>query len=44
MSVGGIEARHVAVISQALAQPAAQDAFGSTAGAVPPGTGGTGIG
>jgi rubrerythrin len=39
MSVGGVEARHVAVISQMLGQPAAQDAFGSTAGAVAPGTG-----
>lgn len=39
MSVGGIEARHVAAVKLALGQPAGQDAFATTAGAVSPGTG-----
>lgn len=39
MSVGGIEARHVAVLNGAIGQPQAKDAFGSTTGAVSAGTG-----
>jgi hypothetical protein len=39
MSVGGVESRHAAVIATVLGQPAVPGAFGSTAGAVAPGTG-----
>ena len=39
MSVGGVEARHAAVLAGVLGQPAVPGAFGTTAGAVPPGTG-----
>jgi rubrerythrin len=39
MSVGGVESRHAAVLATVLGQPAAPAAFGSTAGAVAPGTG-----
>ncbi len=39
MSVGGVEARHVAVLSSVLKQPAAPKAFQTTDGAVAPGTG-----
>jgi hypothetical protein len=39
MSVGGVEARHVAVLSSVLKQPAAPKAFQTTDGAVAAGTG-----
>lgn len=39
MSVGGVEARHAVVLATVLGQPAVPAAFGSTAGAVAPGTG-----
>jgi hypothetical protein len=39
MSVGGVEARHVAVLSSVLNQPAAPKAFQTTDGAVAAGTG-----
>ncbi|HVF33269.1 MAG TPA: ferritin-like domain-containing protein [Acidimicrobiales bacterium] len=39
MSVGGVEARHVAVLSSVLAQPGAPKAFQTTDGAVVTGTG-----
>jgi len=39
MSVGGVEARHAAVLASVLAQTAVPRAFGTTEGAVPPGTG-----
>lgn len=39
MSVGGIEARHVAVLQSVLKKPAAAKAFQTTEGAVVPGTG-----
>lgn len=39
MSVGGVEARHAAVLATVLNQPAVPGAFATTAGAVPPGTG-----
>jgi hypothetical protein len=39
MSVGGVEARHAAVLAGVLGQPAIPAAFAATTGAVPPGTG-----
>ncbi|MEY2568302.1 MAG: hypothetical protein QOE35_2831 [Actinomycetota bacterium] len=39
MSVGGVEARHAAVLATVLGQPPVSGAFATTAGAVPPGTG-----
>jgi rubrerythrin len=39
MSIGGVEARHAAILAAVLGQPASPSAFSSTAGAVPPGTG-----
>ena len=39
MSVGGVEARHAAVLASVLAQTAVPRAFGTTEGALPPGTG-----
>jgi hypothetical protein len=39
MSVGGVEARHAAVIAGVLAQAAVPLSFGTTEGAVPAGTG-----
>jgi hypothetical protein len=40
MSVGGAEARHVAVLAQSVGQPPVAGAFASTDGAVAAGTGG----
>jgi hypothetical protein len=39
MSVGGVEARHAAVLAGVLGEPAVPAAFAVTTGAVPPGTG-----
>ncbi len=39
MSVGGVEARHAAVLAAVLAQGPVPRSFGTTEGAVPPGTG-----
>lgn len=39
MSVGGVEARHVAVLLSVLGQPGAPKAFHTTDGAIPAGTG-----
>jgi rubrerythrin len=39
MSVGGVEARHAAVLASVLGQPAVPGAFAVTTGAIAPGTG-----
>jgi rubrerythrin len=39
MSIGGVEARHAAILASVLGQPPAPSAFSSPDGAVPPGTG-----